>query len=263
MADGAPLSGADFERRGGSGPADLPVIAAISRKGGCGKSTLVKAMVSAAISRGLRCLVIETDAAETLSLWVSRARDAGADMGLVEVHAVFDTASVGALLDAAYDEMTADIAFIDTAGIGQAATDEIAAQATAIVTPSMLTETDMETTRQTLDWYARLRARVSDPEALAAMHVVINNIRPKPIASERAVLLRMVESMPVIETGVHNRPAYADMDQAGPLGAIMAAKRDSDHPLERAHVGRFAEALEEADDLLSDVVGGVHARRAG
>ena len=261
MADGTPLAGAGFKGHGGAEPPDLPVIAAISRKGGCGKSTIVKAMVSAAISRGLRCLVIETDAAETLSLWVARSREAGADMSLVDVRAVFDTASVGALLDDAFDAMTADIAFIDTAGIGQAATDEIAAQATAIVTPSMLTETDMETTRQTLDWYARLRARVSDPDALAAIHVVVNNIRPKPIASERAVLLRMVETMPVIETGVHNRPAYADMDQSGPLGAIMAAKRDSLQPLERAHVGRFAEALEEADDLLSDVVGGVHARR--
>ncbi|MEP4845481.1 ParA family protein, partial [Roseibium sp.] len=48
---------------------DLKVIAIITRKGGAGKTTLTRALISAAMAQGKRCLVFDADPQQALARW--------------------------------------------------------------------------------------------------------------------------------------------------------------------------------------------------
>ena len=52
----------------------IRVIAVINRKGGCGKSTLVRGLASAAIGRGERVTIFDTDSSKGCYGWMLAAK---------------------------------------------------------------------------------------------------------------------------------------------------------------------------------------------
>ena len=56
---------------------NLVVIAAMARKGGSGKTTLSRALISAAVAAGRRVLLIDTDSTGVLGAWHERAEAGG------------------------------------------------------------------------------------------------------------------------------------------------------------------------------------------
>lgn len=52
---------------------NLVVIAAMARKGGSGKTTLSRALISAAVAAGSRVLLVDTDSTRVLGAWHARA----------------------------------------------------------------------------------------------------------------------------------------------------------------------------------------------
>ena len=240
----------------------LQVIALMSRKGGSGKSMVAKALASAVVARGQRCLLIDADPTADLTGWHERAARGGADSPLLSIHTENEVARVEGIIDEVSSAGSADIIVIDTAGLGSRSSEELAVLVDHIVTPALLTETDFSVSMQTLKWFANLRTRVDDPSVLPAHHVVVNGIKARPTAAERALLERVVEDMPILETPLHERPAYVEMDASGPLGSIIEAMQASRNPLKRGHISRFREALAEADDLLGDILASEHARLA-
>ena len=66
----------------------MRVIAAMARKGGSGKTTLTRALISAAVAAGRRVTIVDADSTGVLSTWHHRAeaRDYGSPLlHLVEV----------------------------------------------------------------------------------------------------------------------------------------------------------------------------------
>ena len=240
----------------------LQVIALMSRKGGSGKSMVAKALASAVIARGQRCLLIDADPTADLTGWHERAARGGAGSPLLSIRTENEVARVERIIDEVGAAGAADVIVIDTAGLGSRSSEELAVLVDHIVTPALLTETDVSVSMQTLTWFVNLRTRVDDPSALPAHHVVVNGIKTRPTAVERALLERVIDGMPILETPLYERPAYVEMDARGPLGSIIEAMRTSRNPLRRGHVSRFREALAEANDLLSDILTSEHARLA-
>lgn len=240
----------------------LHVIALMSRKGGSGKSMVAKALASAVVARGQRCLLIDADPTADLTGWHARATRGGAGSPLLSIRTEHEVARIEGIIDEIATAGAADVVVIDTAGLGSRSSEELAVLVDHIVTPALLTETDFSVSMQTLTWFAKLRTRVDDPLALPAHHVVVNGIKARPTAAERALLERVIDIMPILETPLHERPAYVEMDARGPLGSIIEGMRANRNPLRRGHLPRFREALAEADDVLSDILTSEHARLA-
>ena len=176
---------------------NLVVIAAMARKGGSGKTTLSRALISAAVAAGRRVMLIDTDSTGVLSSWHARAVGAGYGSPHLRSLIAASVANVDRRIEQVYLDGSADFIFIDTAGVGAEWSDEIAVLADHIVTPVMLS---------------------------------------------------------LIETVMLRRNAYKEMDEKGLLHAIALQKQTDPNPLMRPHVRHMVEALEEATDILNNIL---------
>ena len=123
---------------------NLVVIAAMAREGGSGKTTLSRALISAAVAAGRRVLLIDTDSTGVLGAWHERAEVAGLGSPLLWSISVESVGAVDRKIKQVYDADSADFVFIDTAGVGAEWSDGIAVLANHIVTPVLLSTSDLE-----------------------------------------------------------------------------------------------------------------------
>jgi len=232
----------------------LVVIAAMSRKGGSGKTTLSRALISAAVAAGRRVLLIDTDSTGVLGAWHRRAEVLGLGSTLLKSAAVESVAGVNRKIEQVYAADSADFIFIDTAGVGAEWSDGIAVLADHIVTPVMLSASDLDVGAQTANWFETLKSRVDDPENLPRHHVILNMVDPKTTRADAALIEEAIARFPVIETVMLRRNAYKEMDQKGLLHALALQKQSDPNPLMRPHVRHVVEALEEATDILNNIL---------
>lgn len=233
---------------------NMAVLAFVARKGGAGKSTLVKALASAALASGRSALLIDTDPQGDLARWFARAQRNGLAPPRASLEAVRTTAELEERIVAAYEGETADFVFIDTAGVAGEWTDDIAQLAHVLVTPIVASTSDLEVADQTMAWFEGLRARVPDPTQLPPHKAVITRYPPKPTKREASLLDEAVRRFPICNTAVQARAAYREMDTQGFLGEIVLRLQASPKPLERGTARQFQEALLEASYVLNDVL---------
>jgi len=233
---------------------NLVVIAAMARKGGSGKTTLSRALISAAVAAGRRVLLIDTDSTGVLGAWHGRAEATGLGSPLLSAASVESVAGVDQKIEQVYASDSADFIFIDTAGVGAEWSDGIAVLADHIVTPVMLSTSDLDVGAQTADWFEKLKSRVDDPASLPRHHVVLNMVDPKTTRADAALIEAAVARFPVVETVMLRRNAYKEMDQKGLLHAVALQKQTDPNPLMRPHVRHVVEALEEATDILNNIL---------
>jgi len=235
---------------------NLVVIAAMARKGGSGKTTLSRAFISAAVAANRRVLLIDTDSTGVLVAWYRRADATGFGSPLLRSATVESVGGVEHKIEQTYEADLADFIFIDTAGVGAEWSDGIAVLADHIVTPVMLSTSDLDVGAQTADWFEKLRSRVDDPASLPRHHVVLNMVDPKTTRAEAALIEAAIARFPVVETVMLRRNAYKEMDEKGLLHAIALQKQADPNPLMRPHVRHVVEALEEATDILNNILAG-------
>lgn len=234
----------------------LRVIAVMARKGGSGKTTLTRALASAAVAAGRRVRVIDADGTAALSAWFRSAMDGGFGSPLLALTEGRSVAAIEREIERLYSDDLADLIFIDTAGVGADWSDGIAVLADHVVTPVMLSATDFRVGLQTATWFDTLRDRVDDPDALPRYHVVLNMVPPRPTKADADLIGRAVGCFPVIETVMLQRTAYKEMDRLGLLHAIALARQNDPNPLMKPHVRPLIETLEEATDILNDILAG-------
>ena len=234
----------------------MRVIAAMARKGGSGKTTLTRALISAAVAGGRRVAIIDADSTGVLGSWHHRAEARGYGSPLLRLVEVQSVAAIEREIDQLYEADLADFVFIDTAGVGADWSDSVAVLADHIVTPVMLSTTDFKVGIQTADWFARLRTRVDDPSALPQHHVVLNMVPAKPTKADAELIAQAVNCFPVVETVMMHRNAFKEMDRLGLLHAIALARQNDPNPLMKPHARPLVEALEEATDILNTIISG-------
>lgn len=237
------------------------VIAAMNRKGGIGKTTLVRALASAIVHAGKSVLLIDTDPNRALISWQLRAQENGFGSSLMACKETLDMAALNTILDEAFTAGEADFIIIDTQGGGGVWADTIAAQVHIIVAPVILARTDVEDSLKSLDWYQRLAERVDQPELLPKYCSVITRFDSKTRGgesklrqSEQQHLLTVAQKLTPLSYALRQRPAYQDMDETGLLGEIARQMRADANVLKRGQALRFEEALQEATYVLNELL---------
>lgn len=231
---------------------NMKVIAVMTRKGGAGKTTLTRALISAAMSRGKRCLVFDADPQQALARW---ARKLEISDPLFTIEPLTIANELEQKAEHAYENDTADYVFVDTIGAAGAWADDLAAESDAIVVPMMLSDDDLEITTDTYNWYVGLRERADDPDALPTFHVLLSAVPSKQSKAELAVEQAAIQNFPVMDDYFMARKQHKDASAHGFLHTLAQERRDSKFPLMRVHAKHFEEALEEASSILDSLTG--------
>jgi len=226
----------------------IRVVMVMNRKGGCGKSTLVKGLASAAAERGETVTIFDTDQSQSSYLWMCSGQERGNWDPLVSVIPSMDAGEVAEAIDQIYTLPDQEhLVLIDSFGGGAAAQDEMVLKSHLVAVPTKLSRSDVSETRQTLLWHARLKERVPDPDAVPPISVVINAVPYRRSEAEEAAIVEMVTQMPTLPEPVMQRAAYLRLDLEGLLGPI----RDS---LSNPGVARhLSNAVAEMDMVLTEI----------
>ena len=236
----------------------LKVIAIMTRKGGAGKTALARALMSAIIADGKRCIAIDADPQQALFRWwvsvTTENQDVASTAPGLRVMGIEGPSDLEAIIDDAYENDTADFVIIDTMGAGGQWADELAVHSDHIVLPMMLSDTDMRIATDTYNWYRGLFERAEDPSVLPKLTVVLSRVDKNPSNAMRAMAREANAKFPVIEELFMDRKQHADVDREGLFHQISKWRTEDPNPLMRTHARLYDEALDEAREILSLVL---------
>ena len=231
---------------------DMKVVTVMTRKGGAGKTTLMQAITSAAVKDGKRCLVLDADPQQALYRWFHRV---GIDNPLVRVQQLEFSADLEAVIEKAWQEGDTDIVLVDTQGAAGAWADDLAASSDFLVVPMKLAEKDLSITKDTFNWYVGLQDRTDDPSALPSLRIIFADVPTKPTLAQQNIEAEALRLFPVMDNYFMHRNQHLDADSNGFLHDVAEHRRTSRYGLLRTHAKHFDEAVEEAQDILQEILG--------
>ena len=229
---------------------DMKVIAVMARKGGSGKTTLVRALMSAIAKAGKSCLALDADPQRALIGWAERVK---LDNERAVVEQLNQPSDLQTAIDFAWTGGKTDYIIVDTQGAGGQWADDLAVHVDHIVCPVMLTETDFAKTMDTFNWYQRLRERAVDPDALPTFVCVVSRVPRRASKAMMAVAEKCARTLPLLPVMFMERGQHADSDAEDLLHELADKKRNGPIALERSHAKHFDEAVEEAADILEAI----------
>ena len=230
----------------------MKVITVITRKGGAGKTTLTQALISAALKNHKRCLALDADPQQGLHRWL---KPLSKQEPLVESRQLEFASDLEKWAEEAYNSGNIDLIFVDTQGAAGAWADELAAESDFLIVPMKLADKDFTITADTFNWYVGLRNRVDNPNLLPKLMVLLADVPTKPTAIQREIEQKALSTFPVMDNYFMHRNQHLDTDTKGFLHTQANEKRNSAFGLARTHAKYFDEAVEEAYDILSEIIG--------
>ncbi len=231
---------------------DMKIITIMTRKGGAGKTTLAQALISAAIADGKRCLSLDADTQQGLHRWLYPLAE---NEPLITSRQLEYAADLERWSNEAYEAGETDLIFVDTQGAAGDWADVLAGESDFLVVPMKLAEKDLNITADTFNWYVNLRNRVDDPDLLPSLRIVLADVPREPIATQKEIERRALASFPVMNNYFMHRNQHLDADTRGFLHVQAEEKRSSRNGLDRQHAKHFDEALDEARDILAEILG--------
>ncbi|RLQ84971.1 AAA family ATPase [Notoacmeibacter ruber] len=229
----------------------MKVITALTRKGGSGKTTLIRALAAAALSQNKRSVLVDADPQKALYRWAERT---GYENPKVAVKSIDKPAELEPLIEEAEASGKIDYIFIDTMGAAGSWADLLVGQSDHLVCPMMPSATDLQIATDTFNYYCDLRAHVDEPELLPSFRVVLARMPSKPSKSMFDVAREALKRFPVIDELFMQRVQHEAVDLEGGLLPELADRLQNDpNPLKRTHAKHFHDAVQEACTILSQV----------
>jgi chromosome partitioning protein len=240
--------GDEMEEKKGDSPNGIRVVMVMNRKGGCGKSTLVKGLASAAAERRESVTIFDTDSSESAYQWMLNAKELGNWAGDVTVIKSLDIDEIAETIDRLFDMPDQEhLVLIDTFGGASEAIDDLAMISHFIVIPSKLLRSDVTETTQTLKWHANLKRRAADPAAVPPSRVMLSAVPVRRNEAEETAYMHIMTTMPTLTEPVMQRAAYVRMDLEGMLGAIR------DNLVNKANAKHMDVAIAEMESVLGAI----------
>lgn len=196
------------------------VVSVINAKGGAGKTSLAKVLISAALASGQDVVVFDCDPTQNLMSWVERAKEAGnwpANAAAFKAGTVKEI--VEALNQLSQEEFNG-LVFVDTAGFGDKASLYMVNNSDFVVLPIMLGSDSVETTLETASVVMQMVEQMDD-DSKAVVKVVRCNV-PSPsnrrkghtenferLGNHRLCLEAYVSNSPIIELWTDEGPLHS------------------------------------------------------
>lgn len=227
-----------------------------TRKGGAGKSTLCRALASAAVARGETVTLFDTDPSQSCRDWMLRAKASGNWSSLIDVVSSSDAETILATVSEIETHPDQEhLILIDTPAGRSDVADGLVNVAHQVVCPMMLSRADLSDARTTAAWYLARTGKGGEADLSARFTVALARVPFRISESERSVATDVFAALPVFETFIANRASYLRMDEAGLIGSLAETLPN------RGVASHMRSALEEAEALLAEIDAAIRARR--
>ncbi len=230
----------------------MKVISLIGQKGGAGKSTMTRVLLSAMVANENHVLMLDCDPNRTTMTFAKSLSENDPDSAaFVTARHCLSTAEIEERIQKAEDSGKADYCLIDTQGDLEEWVDDVIALSDRIIIPLKVSKSDFNVQMETYQRYQALKDAVEDPHALAPLCFVLNQIKPgakypKALAKQ---FYEMAEHPSMLRIYLSEKNVYNTTDNGVLLSEMEKRLRTSKRPTRYV-----TDALNEAQDLLQAVL---------
>ena len=241
----------------------MKVITLMNQKGGAGKSTVARALLSAADEAGIRSAFIDADQTGNLGSWAIQAASNNLWSNRIEAFQSVEADEVSDVIDELHSEGKVDLLILDTAGDASRDHDVFASVADLVLCPILLSRSDLLTARGTANYLYRMRGRVENTSLLPPFGVLLNRVGKNPTKGDLHLLEQVrehplvgkdsetpVEKLNLLNAVLSEREAYKTMDGKGLLGQILR-QHNASAPRFRQNPKYLTDAMKEVEGLLT------------
>ncbi|ATG38098.1 ATPase involved in chromosome partitioning (plasmid) [Phaeobacter piscinae] len=238
-------------------------ITLMNQKGGAGKSTVARALLSAADNQGLKSAFIDADQTGNLANWAVRAAGKGYWSPNIDAYQTMDAEEVEEIVDELEEEGKVDLLILDTAGDASRDHDIFATVADLILCPILLTQSDVDTARGTANYIYRMKDRAEDPSLMPEFRILLNQLETRPSRGDSLLIQKVkedplvgptddnpVEVMKILSAVLLDREAFKTMDSKGLLGRTLERHNETAQAF-RKNPKYMKEAIAETEKLLN------------
>lgn len=241
---------------------EFSVVALVNAKGGVGKTSLTKILISAALAAGRDVVFFDADTTQNLMSWMERAIEAGNwndNCKGFACQSVEETVKVlNHLVEIEFDGMV----FMDTAGFAQVETLAMVANSNLIVCPTILGADSIKTTFETVEAITEYLGGL-DLDVIPAVKVVMTRILPdSKMTKELRTLFDLVASHPLTaKTVITEQNIVSLWDDEGPLLSRFERENASSQNLDRIHAKRVYQLLEQGLNIINELFDAIDANK--
>lgn len=231
----------------------MNIITAASFKGGAGKTTAVMAITSAFVAKGKSVALIDTDENMPLSEWQQNAVKEGTWSEGITVYEADDMRSFEKAFNDTEDKKP-DYVIIDTRGGGSDLNDACLINTNLIIIPSALTQLDITQAISTFEHTIELHKSMEIEIDLA---LLMQRIPVGRLTVSQSQDLQTLSKLPMFETKLHNRDAFASIGKRGLLQ--LQHQKLISNPMKRVTANHIKTAMNEAEALTQDITEALEA----
>lgn len=238
--------------------ADFKVISLVNSKGGAGKTSLAKVLISAAMSARQKVVIFDTDSSENLFSWVEKAKVAGNWPDGTNAYTPTSAKELINSLNGLVSEDFEGLAFVDTAGFAADSTLHMVRNSDMVIVPVLLGADSVETTFETLELLEKTISKL-DSDRRPIVRMVRCNV---PSASKRTKgheeVFNDIGNHPLcIDSFISNSSVIELWKDQGPLYTRFKVERDIKEGAKSLNARNTYKVLQEGLAVLNDLYQGL------
>ena len=233
---------------------EFKVVATVNTKGGPGKTTLTKILISSALASHVDVVFFDADSSRNLIRWKERSEKAGTWPEEAKGYHVTTAAELFAKLNELQKSGFDGVVFIDTAGEANDANFAIIENADYVVIPIGLGIEAIETSKETLDAVRDHLATLPDDER-GSVSMVRNNV-PRVLTKGTQAIFDEIGKIPeCTESYIRFHNDILIWTDQGPLYTMFNDRAvDKKNQTRRLHAKNTLAILEEGIDVINELM---------
>lgn len=230
------------------------VVSVINAKGGAGKTSLTKVLISAALAAGQDVVAFDADPTQNLMGWIERAKQAGNwpanAKGFKASTMVQIVDALNSLIEADFEGMV----FVDTAGFGDEASLYMVNNSDFVVLPIMLGADSVDTTMETAKVVMEMVEKL-DEESKAVVKVVRCNIPSQSSRGKaRSEVMDTLGQHPLcLQASIRHSAIIELWSDEGPLHSRFKREKDTKEGAKALNAKNTYTVLQDGLDVINEL----------
>lgn len=234
------------------------VISMVNAKGGPGKTSLTKILISAALAAGRDVVFLDADPTGNLTSWMRAAVEADNWPENCEGHRVENVNEIIEALNKLVAANFAGLVFVDTPGVADVSTLTLIANSDCLVIPTSLGADSVRTTLETAEVVNEYLATL-EPGDRPVVKIVRNNLKTRMNTKQWAVFNNLSKHPNCATSGISYHSVVETWDTEGPLLARYHREQASTDGMTALNAKNVYKVLEEGLGVINELFEEVNA----
>jgi cellulose biosynthesis protein BcsQ len=228
------------------------VISMVNAKGGPGKTSLAKILISSGLAANRDVVFLDSDPTGNLTSWKNAAVAAGNWPDNCEGRSVESVPEIIDALNELVEQKFVGLVFVDTPGVGDNATLTLISNSDCVIIPTSLGTDSVATTISTAT-AVKEHLETLKPEDRAVVKIVRNN-PPKAMTKKHIARKEQLSQHPYCaEAGISNHSIVENWEDEGPLLQRYLREQASGDHMTALNAKNVYKVLEEGMAVINEL----------